>query len=229
MKNLIQILILSVLVVVATQKVVAQNDVKVLMEEISGEYTGDSKKGLAHGQGKAVGKDTYEGKFKKGLPHGKGTYTWANGDTYEGMWKKGKMHGSGKLTVQAGDKEIVKSGIWKNDEFVRKVEPRPYKINQQRNITRYTVRKLQDTGNQIVIDFMQAGGKNHTLENLMISGDSGSRFQSGSMTGYENVEFPFNLKVDYTSSNSLQTQKYDCTFDITFEEPGYYKIVLTNQ
>ena len=59
-------------------------DCKVLKESISGSYTGDCKKGRAHGEGTAKGEDSYTGEFKKGLPHGFGKYTWADGSMYEG-------------------------------------------------------------------------------------------------------------------------------------------------
>ena len=75
---------------------------KVLMNDISGTYKGECKKGLAHGVGEATGKDfLFRREFKNGLPHGQGRYQWANGDSYQGEWKKGKMEGSGEMKKKA--------------------------------------------------------------------------------------------------------------------------------
>ncbi len=60
-----------------------------LKPEISLDYHGECKKGLAHGKGEAFGRDHYIGEFKKGWPNGNGLYKWNNGDNYEGEWKKG--------------------------------------------------------------------------------------------------------------------------------------------
>ena len=49
-----------------------QENCKVLMADIEGEYIGGCKDGLAEGKGLSKGKHRYEGDFKKGLPHGNG-------------------------------------------------------------------------------------------------------------------------------------------------------------
>ena len=68
----------------------AQTSCKVLQKGISKSYTGDCKKGLAHGYGVATGVDRYEGKLKNGLPNGIGKYFWSTGEIYDGHWKNGK-------------------------------------------------------------------------------------------------------------------------------------------
>lgn len=89
--------------------VVAQSDCEVKLKAISGTYTGECKKGLANGVGKAVGTDQYEGEFKKGLPHGNGIYTWADGNQFKGKFSKGEKKGKGVLTMKtvAGNDSIV--------------------------------------------------------------------------------------------------------------------------
>ena len=71
MKNITLIIISLVLV----QNINAQTEsCKVLLEKISGKYSGKCQDGLAYGKGKSIGEDTYIGSFKDGLPHGKGKY-----------------------------------------------------------------------------------------------------------------------------------------------------------
>lgn len=65
--------------------------------DINQEYRGECRNGLAHGKGRAKGRDVYFGEFKDGNAHGQGTYTWASGSSYEGSWVNGeRVHGKYK-------------------------------------------------------------------------------------------------------------------------------------
>ena len=65
--------------------------------DINKEYRGECRNGLAHGKGRAKGRDVYLGEFKDGNAHGQGTYTWATGNSYEGTWVNGeRVHGKYK-------------------------------------------------------------------------------------------------------------------------------------
>ena len=96
---------------------------KVKLFEISGSYTGDCKKGLAHGHGIATGIDQYEGDFFKGFPEGHGKYKWANGSWYDGEWKNGMRNGEGKFV--SGDSVI--HGYWKADKYQGKMRTASYR------------------------------------------------------------------------------------------------------
>ena len=91
---------------------------RVKMDDLAGSYVGDCLKDKAHGQGKAIGRDTYEGTFEKGYPQGTGTYTWMNGDYYEGNFQKGKRHGPGKMVFASVKADSVQVGVWKDDQWV---------------------------------------------------------------------------------------------------------------
>lgn len=74
--------------------------------DINQEYRGECRNGLAHGKGRAKGRDVYFGEFKDGNTHGRGTYTWANGESYEGDWVDGqRVHGKyqDKRGIYEGD------------------------------------------------------------------------------------------------------------------------------
>ncbi len=142
-------------------------------ERIIGEYKGNQKKGLAHGKGKSVGKDTYEGEFKKGLPHGKGVYIFGEdividgteykkGDKYEGTFIKGMFDGKGKITY-ADTKKAPKEGFWKDGEYIG-LTAQGYSVLVKKNISRVECRYDGNARNDITIQglnsIVEAGTKN---------------------------------------------------------------------
>jgi hypothetical protein len=98
-------------------------------ESLKGTYTGDCKKGKAHGHGKAVGSDVYEGDFKSGVPDGMGTYTWSNGNAFTGKYVKGLREGKGRMTIKKeGGLDSLVDGFWKKDVFIGANE-RPWLVH----------------------------------------------------------------------------------------------------
>jgi len=166
----------------------AQQNCKVLTKNISESYTGDCKKGLAHGSGSAKGIDLYKGEFRKGLPHGKGTYNWNEGERYVGDWKKGERFGKGTYTdLQGGkytgdwkngmkdgegtfelklnDQDSIMAGLWKEDKYLGPKPERSYEIISRRSIDRVTMIRISD-GNRFVVKTMQNGMENTTIQNF---------------------------------------------------------------
>ena len=114
-------------------------------EWISGKFKGDKyfgefKDNKKDGQGiyAYANGEKYVGEYKDDSIHGQGTYTWSNGAKYVGEYKDGKRHGQGAYTWADGRKDvgefrndllngfairydrngnILKEGIWKDDEF----------------------------------------------------------------------------------------------------------------
>jgi len=200
---------------------------KVLKPEIAASYSGECKKGLANGYGIATGTDKYLGKFKDGLPQGIGTYQFANGEIYEGNFKSGMKDGNGKFTFKYLGKDSTYIGIWKADQFVKKIVPSAYTITQKTNLQRYTVQKM-NSGNRIMFVFMQNGMNNKSITSLSFAESGGSALEMGQEQGFDNVQFPFNCKVTYSSSNSLRTANYDVVFEIQINEPGQWLVTLYN-
>ena len=141
-----------------------KSDCKVNIPEISESYTGDCRKGLAHGQGIASGIDQYEGRFVKGLPDGKGTYTWAQGNYYEGEWKKGLKEGYGKMVY--GDSVVT--GYWKKDQYQGEKQIAPYKITQSMNVSRATIKKSAGSVSGVRIKIMQGGIDNTVIRCIIV-------------------------------------------------------------
>lgn len=202
-----------------------QTDCKVLKSEISGIYTGDCKKGLAHGHGIAQGIDHYEGQFNKGLPDGTGTYKWANGVTYAGEWNKGLMEGNGRMVYP----DSIVTGVWKQDKYIGKEVIAPYKIIRSMSVTRYTVTKAPEKADRVQIKLTQAGRDNSSsVDDFSLAYDSGSEYRNGSYYGIDNVLFPVTVKVKYRTWNQLRTTQYDVIFEFLINERGSWDVVISN-
>lgn len=205
----------------------AQEECKVLVPNLVGTYEGKCKKGLASGKGKAVGKDTYEGQFSKGLPDGSGTYCWANGDVYQGDWVLGKREGVGILTFKYDGKDSILAGLWMKDEYNGPVLAKP-RVNFMSNVDRYTFLKYGYIKNRVLINIMQNGTTNTTIEDFRMSSSSGVDTRSGSAVGYDFIVFPVTIKVNYTTYNKLKTNKYYVVFEFTISEPGEWEVTIYN-
>lgn len=205
----------------------SQEECKVLVPELVGIYEGKCKKGLANGKGKAVGKDTYEGQFLKGLPDGNGTYYWANGDVYQGEWLFGKRDGVGIFTFQYDEKDSVLAGLWQQDEYKGPVPAKP-RVNYMTGVDRYTFLKYGNNQNKVMINILQNGSTNNTIEGFRMISSSGVNSQSGSDFGYDYIVFPVTIKVNYTTYNKLHTNKYQVIFEFTISEPGEWQVTIYN-
>ena len=208
------------------QKSGDNNKCKVLHPGISGKYTGECKKGLAHGLGKAEGTDTYEGEFKKGLPSGKGIYKWADGTVYDGEWKKGLCEGYGEYSFFYSGKDSIIAGYWQKDKYIGE-KPRTvsYKVIYKDNIGRINFKRFGD-GRKIRLKLIRNGAETG-VPNLMLNGNSGTvilEISHHGFTGFENVLFPFTGKILFSAPNAFYatTLNYELRFEIN--EPGFWEI-----
>ena len=215
------------LVVLMTFTLSAQNNCKVLVKEISAQYHGKCRKGLAQGKGKAEGVDTYTGHFKAGYPEGRGTYLWANGDSYTGEWEQGRRSGVGVLTLHLFDSDSIVKGLWKDDKYLGPVPPKPEVIHST-GVDRHTFLKSGDLRNRVLLDVYQNGSRNTVLDNLMISSTSGSKTFVGNSFGYEFIDFPVTIKVMYYTYNKLHSQKIYVKFEFVISEPGDWRVTIYN-
>jgi hypothetical protein len=181
----------------------AQNDCKVLLETISGEYSGGCKKGLADGEGTAKGVDTYVGEFKKGLPHGTGTYTWANGDVYVGEFKKGLKEGKGKLTVNLGDgQKKEQDGYWNKDKYIG-LSKNPYEIvTRSTGVLSIRISETEnpaDDGNALFFEIQHKARVQQSppFGLNVTTGSFSARFEVGNKTKVIVSQFPFGFTLNY--------------------------------
>ena len=200
-------------------------------ESLKGTYTGDCKKGKAHGQGKAVGSDVYEGDFKSGVPDGMGTYTWSNGNAFTGKYVKGMREGRGRMTFKkAGGQDSLVDGYWKKDVFIGKNE-KPWLVHGKTGSVRdldieFTadpVRRIK-----IIITNTTGGVTGNTInprfrvDNTQVLKGSYERLTSleshlkSTETSLMDVTFPFRVKLNIAREE----------VEIEFFEAGSYTVTI---
>lgn len=103
----------------------------VLDPDIAGSYDGDCLDGLAHGNGTAIGRDSYIGAFESGKKQGLGIYSWGDDSdwpsmTQEGEWFNDDQVGYIEVFVDAnetaeGNAWVKESGRREGDKFVVRI------------------------------------------------------------------------------------------------------------
>lgn len=204
----------------------AQENCKVLIPEISGQYIGKCKKGLAHGKGLAIGVDRYEGSFRKGYPEGKGTYTWSTGEEYTGEWKVGKRNGIGVYTFSKNGGIVVQEGVWENDTYSGPVPEKPMVISSS-GVERYSFQRQGD-GNQLSINLLLNGSKNLSIEELSVVSSSGTLFISGGTSKIQSIIFPLTCKISYYSWNKMHTSRVYSRFEFQITQAGRWVLNIHN-
>ncbi len=171
---------------------------------------------------------TYKGKCKKGFAHGNGIYKFSDGEkVYEGRFKKGMFSGNGEIyKITNGEKEVLKSGTWKNNKYLGKNKVISYTVKRSENVDRYTIRKVSE-GNRVEINFFQNGTRNQ-VRALNINANSGVEIVGSYIGGFHGVEFPFVCEVNYTTQNKFKTITYQVNFDFIITEPGAWDVTLFN-
>ena len=203
-------------------------------ESLKGTYTGDCKKNKAHGQGKAVGADTYEGEFKNGIPDGQGTYTWSNKNVFQGKYLKGLREGKGIMTFKrAGAPDSVVEGYWKKDAYVGKNE-KPWVIHSKTGSVRDV--KIEHTSDPLarikIVVINTTGGAQtssgatmprYRVENVQVLKGHYERLTSleshlkSTETTLIEVIFPFRVKLN------MGTEEVE----LEFFEPGSYTVNIS--
>lgn len=195
------------------------------MNSISTNYKGVCKNGLADGKGEASGVDQYVGDFRKGYPDGNGTYVWHTGEKYTGGWKKGLRDGKGDFTFSYNGRDSVLSGIWKNDKYLGEKLLDPYTIDYKEGVGRIMIMKLGDRP-YVQLKFSRNGSGANEISNLLMQGSSGSERTEGTLTGFEQVTFPFNCKVRFDAPNAFYSAIISCEVRFTINKPGAWLVSI---
>ena len=221
---------------------------KVLVEAIARNYSGECKKGLADGVGKAEGDQaTYEGEFRKGLPNGKGTITFNDGRKFNGEWKNGEIYGFGELTINDGK---VQSGYFKgtieNFRFMGedKASLQGYEIIETERLENatYTFVNSDPSGNSVTFKIFENNIRQiNNFEILTITSgviqlvtNQGGRLNAEIVK----VTFPITLGLRYilpygtqdtTLPGDVANLNSPRRIEFTIMEPGQWTVTITHR
>ncbi|TFH39754.1 MAG: hypothetical protein E4G95_00205 [Bacteroidia bacterium] len=229
MKKIISVM-LGILI---SSAIYCQNECKVLLPELAGQYRGGCKKGLADGEGSAKGTDTYQGSFKKGLPHGFGVYSYADGSVYVGNYKKGSKDGYGMLNSinERGD-TILSYGLWYVDSLIIPDEAKGLfnvKLNKGVQLIDPKVTMSNIQKDQVWIEFYDGGIIDRSVIVDLVNVSSGKvmdtedRALNTLIAIDEITEFPFTIDIRYQIQKD-QVHMEDCRVILTLFVPGLWEI-----
>lgn len=225
MKNNIRLSVF--LIALSSTFLFAQQKCEVLKADISGEYVGDCKRGLAHGEGLSKGQNNYEGEFKKGLPNGEGTIFFADGGKYIGHWDDGLRDGEGIYSINIEGKDSIVDGIWKNDKYIGKKPVKQYEVTRKNGVSRYTIRKNGDNLNQVTIKVRYKGQALGNLENISTS--DGNRVNYSGYVVIENIHsYPFTCDMRYSVPSALGTVSNSVEFSFKIFGAGEWLVELNH-
>ena len=203
---------------------------KVLVPDLQGEYRGECKKGLADGNGSALGKHIYEGEFKRGYPHGEGKYIWAGDDYFVGNFRKGKRDGYGKHYMLVNGKSSYIEGYWKNDEYIGKEKKvQNYSTGRKTGVDRvsYIYKGAGDGTNEIMIKFRRGGsGSRSTITGLSTTASSGELVDQGEKYGFQNVSYPFTASMSFNAPNKMNTMIILATLNFEIRKEGSWVVII---
>lgn len=211
-----------------------QGECEVLVPELQGQYNGECKRGLAHGEGAAKGTETYVGNFRKGLPHGYGVYTYENGSVYIGYFKKGLRDGYGLMNEMSSGSKVMHYGLWVGNKMAIQNDARGlYKIDHYKGVNMVIPRVElgDDNPGQIFIEFTEKGEPKKTATIIDYEISSGEYVKNIDRTlnreiQFDNItEFPVTLKLKYEYKR-IDWRNQDCEFEVMLFAPGLWTIKL---
>lgn len=225
-----RILTLIIIHLVLLQSINAQTEsCTVLLEKISGRYTGKCQDGLANGKGESIGEDTYIGTFKNGLPHGKGKYIYKNGDIFQGNWENGQKHGKGKFNYSLNAQKFTLIGYWKMDEYAGVTDPDiSFRVTSVSGIKNYKLEKNEsssESDKEITFSVKSAFTDFFPMD-LKIENSSGQVVQSGKKLVINQYFCPLHCEISYTIL--IGGIRKQCRFIFDILEEGNYMITLYN-
>ena len=197
----------------------------VLKQELVGKYEGELKKGLAHGEGIAVGLDSYNGHFNKGLPDDKGIYTFHNGDVYKGEFSRGLFNGKGVLTYKKARGDSIVEGYWEAGKYAGKTQVVPYEISNKTGSVNPSIICSGD-GNKVEIVVFDPYNK-YIIPQIMAMGQFTQQTYYGRNLFAEAV-FPLTFDIRYSCTNKMRSGIIDSTIRIKINKPGNWQITLRN-
>jgi TonB family protein len=100
----------------------------------------------------------------------------------------------------------------------------PFSIIRRDGTVSTELSKSEDQGNEIIIKYYE--GTNLLLSKYETYGTSGRLFKIGNKIGYENVFFPFNLKITKSNFGANTLSRPDINFECLINEPGKWEVTI---
>ncbi|MBE0675814.1 MAG: hypothetical protein IH591_14235 [Bacteroidales bacterium] len=225
-------LILSIILLSAS--LAAQEGCKVLVPALEGKYTGDCRRGLANGEGSAVGTDSYQGGFRNGLPHGYGVYTYSDGIKYIGNFLNGKRDGHGFLSKpKEVGYELLDYGQWFADSLIVPYDVRALMhVKTKKGITLVTPELKRDEilKDQVWIHFMKRGAPDNSVIIEAVNLSSGKKLDTyerslNTLAGFQDfTEFPVTIEIRYQIQKDNDIHMTACHAVVTLLVPGIWDL-----
>ena len=232
------LLVITSLIFLEVNLLHAQYDCKVLVNNLQGQYNGECKKGLAHGEGIAKGEDKYVGSFKKGYPHGYGVYTYKNGSSYIGNYTKGKKDGYGLFNILSPEGHLTQEyGLWVADSLIIPNDPKAlYKVKERRGVKLIDPELTRDASvaNEIWINFQTDGvpDKSVILTKAEISSghelDTQDRSLNTLVAFGEIEEFPVTFRLEYEIRKTSHFEMINCVVEVILFTGGRWDIDINH-
>lgn len=197
----------------------------VLKEELVGKYDGQLKKGLAHGEGTAVGTDSYTGHFAKGLPDGEGTYSFANGDVYKGNFSKGLFSGKGKFTYKRAAGDSIVDGYWEAGKYIGEKLIPAYEVSNKTGSVNPSIVRAGE-GNKVEIVVMDPFNAYITPQIIATGEYTLQNYYARNY--FADAKFPLTFDIRYSCTNKYRSGVIDSTIRIKINKPGSWVVTLRN-
>lgn len=195
----------------------------VLLDRINESYAGECKKGLAHGDGLAIGRDRYEGEFKKGYPDGYGVCLYENKSKYEGYWSKGLIDGKGTMYLTSPDKkDSVLTGYWKRGNYIGEYD-KLHNVNFTQNVSKVKFKYVSDKKNRVEVRLQRGGNRISSVTYFDLTSATGASIRLVQYGGiFDDLEFPFEGKVRYTVPTILGGSQVTGRVEFQVLKPGHW-------
>lgn len=197
----------------------------VLKTELAGKYEGQLKKGLANGEGTAVGIDSYTGRFIKGLPDGEGVYTFSDGDIYDGHFSKGLFSGRGKYMYKNAAGDSIVDGYWESGKYVGEKLIAPYEISNKTGSVNPGIIRSGD-GNKVEIVVLDPFNAYITPQIIATGEYTLQNYYSRNY--FADAVFPLTFDIRYSCTNKYRSGVIDSTIRIKINKPGSWVVTLRN-
>jgi hypothetical protein len=104
----------------------------------------------------------------------------------------------------------------------------PYRILNNRYVTRSTITKSIGHNYGVAIKLLQNGIDNTDIEDFSLAYNNGTEYRMGNVYGIENTTFPLFVKVTYKAWNTFHAVQFDVTYEFVIYYPGNWNVTIWN-